>query len=168
VVPGRRTYTDSLLSLTDTLTSAVTGTISSLSYPPVVSAARYAIFAMMARSITYGRLKIITTQGTEHVFPESSSSENGEGTTATIRVLRDTFWLRLVTQGDLGFSEAYMEGDCEVSDLVSVFQVSKLASSLWIDDVHRVGKLVVAIQLRWALGHSAVSYLGRQFCDIPR
>lgn len=43
-----------------------------------------------------------------------------------IRVIRDTFWLRLVTLGDLGFAEAYMAGDCEVSDIVQVFKVGSL------------------------------------------
>ena len=48
-----------------------------------------------------------------------------EGDKAEIRVIRDTFWLRLVTLGDLGFAEAYMAGDCEVSDLVQVFKVGR-------------------------------------------
>ncbi|EIW72634.1 hypothetical protein TREMEDRAFT_21878, partial [Tremella mesenterica DSM 1558] len=40
-----------------------------------------------------------------------------------IKVIRDTFWLRLVTMGDLGFAEAYMAGDCEVSNLPQVFRI---------------------------------------------
>jgi hypothetical protein len=94
--------------------------LTSLSYGPVVSAARAAILAMMNQSIKYGKLRILTDQGV-YTFPPDAKDDIEA---AEIRVIRDTFWLRLVTLGDLGFAEAYMSGDCEVSDLVKVFQVS--------------------------------------------
>ncbi len=37
------------------------------------------------------------------------------GARATIKVTSDRFWLRLLTLGDLGFAEAYMAGECQVS-----------------------------------------------------
>jgi len=122
-----KSYINSLLSLTDALTSS----ISTLSFPPLVAAARMAIISMMSHSITYGRLRVLTANSGIYVFPsdekrkELGLSEAGEAQTVDIRVIRDTFWLKLVTLGDLGFAEAYMAGDCEVSDLVQVFKVSQ-------------------------------------------
>jgi cyclopropane-fatty-acyl-phospholipid synthase len=114
-----KSYASSLLNLADSVTGTFTSTLTSLSYPPVVSAARMAILSMMNQSIKYGKLRILTDQGVYTFPPDAKDSEEA----AEIRVIRDTFWLRLVTLGDLGFAEAYMSGDCEVSDLVKVFQV---------------------------------------------
>ena len=117
-------YTSNLFNLADTFTSSV----STLSFPPLVTAARIAVIAIMSRSIGYGRLRVHTTDEIL-VFPsDAMRKELGLGQvkaaeTVDIRVIRDTFWLRLATLGDLGFAEAYMAGDCEVSDLVKVFKV---------------------------------------------
>ena len=81
-----------------------------------------AILSMMQHSISYGRLRILTVDG---VWTFGSQAAD-EQESAEIRVVRDTFWLRLVTLGDLGFAEAYMAGDCEVSDLVQVFKAGEL------------------------------------------
>ena len=121
--PVSKTYASSLLSLADSVTGTFTSTLTSLSYPPVVSAARMAILSMMNQSIKYGKLRILTDQGVYTFPPDAKDTEDA----AEIRVIRDTFWLRLVTLGDLGFAEAYMSGDCEVSDLVKVFQVCPLS-----------------------------------------
>ena len=48
---------------------------------------------------------------------------------AELHVLNDTFWLRLATMNDLGFGEAYMFGDVECSDLVSLFRVRPVLNS---------------------------------------
>ncbi|EPQ54577.1 cyclopropane-fatty-acyl-phospholipid synthase [Gloeophyllum trabeum ATCC 11539] len=42
---------------------------------------------------------------------------------AELRVVNDVFWVRLCTMSDLGFAEAYMYGDVECDDLVSVFMM---------------------------------------------
>ncbi|KAK4688910.1 cyclopropane-fatty-acyl-phospholipid synthase, partial [Tremellales sp. Uapishka_1] len=73
----------------------------------------------MEHSIRYGRLRVLTADHGVYTFGAADNS----GSSADIRVIRDTFWLRLVTLGDLGFAEAYMAGDCEVSDLVEVFKI---------------------------------------------
>ncbi|KAF8309892.1 cyclopropane-fatty-acyl-phospholipid synthase, partial [Clavulina sp. PMI_390] len=39
------------------------------------------------------------------------------------RVRNGAFWLRLAAMSDLGFSEAYMYGDVDVSDLLSAFKI---------------------------------------------
>lgn len=117
----RKTYARSLLALADTLTMGISG----LSYGPITSAARMAIVSMMSHSIRWGRMRILTAEHGIYTFPsyEAKPFEAGEEV-AEIRVIRDSFWLRLVTLGDLGFAEAYMAGDCEVSDLVQIFKVS--------------------------------------------
>jgi cyclopropane-fatty-acyl-phospholipid synthase len=70
-------------------------------------------------------MRILTADHGIYTFPsyDAKPFEAGEEV-AEIRVIRDSFWLRLVTLGDLGFAEAYMAGDCEVSDLVQIFKVS--------------------------------------------
>ncbi|WVF70807.1 hypothetical protein IAT40_005601 [Kwoniella sp. CBS 6097] len=121
-----RSLTNTLYSFTDALTSTVASSLFSLSsLPPVVAATKFAILTAMSTSITYGQLRIITPGQEVHVFPSSKNRKDEvvESQTAEIRVLRDSFWLRLVAQGDLGFAEAYMAGDCEVSDLVQVFRI---------------------------------------------
>ena len=75
--------------------------------------------------ITIGRLIISCS---ENIFP-SESSENStqsekHGYTAELRVVKDTFWVRICAMGDLGFAEAYMYGDVECDNLISLFRVS--------------------------------------------
>ena len=77
--------------------------------------------------ITIGRLMILCSENT-YIFP-SKSSENGtqsgkHGYTAELRVVKDTFWVRIYAMGDLGFAEAYMYGDVDCDDLISLFRVS--------------------------------------------
>jgi cyclopropane-fatty-acyl-phospholipid synthase len=123
----RKSYARSLLALADTLTMGISG----LSYGPITSAARLAIVSMMSHSIRWGRLRVLTAEHGIYTFPsyETKPFEAGEEV-AEIRVIRDSFWLRLVTLGDLGFAEAYMAGDCEVSDLVQIFKVSHIGITL--------------------------------------
>ena len=99
---------------------------------------------MMSHSIAYGQLRILTANQGVYIFPspdrrkELGLGDVEEKDKAEIRIIRDTFWLRLVTLGDLGFAEAYMAGDCEVSDLVQVFKVSC--------SLHLVNQRVVAFR----------------------
>ena len=121
-----KSYTHRLLSISDSLLSS----LSTLSFPPAISAARMAIVSMMSHSITFGQIRILTADQGVYVFPNADKrKELGLGDVPTtdiadIRVIRDTFWFRLVVLAELGFAEAYMAGDCEVSDLVQVFKVS--------------------------------------------
>jgi cyclopropane-fatty-acyl-phospholipid synthase len=80
------------------------------------------------QKITFGRLRILTFSRI-YEFPAPSDQPSGpdnlssDQPSAELRVVRDVFWLRLLTMGDLGFSEAYMFGDVECDDLVALFQV---------------------------------------------
>ena len=85
------------------------------------------IYLSWMQRITIGRLMILCSENT-YIFP-SESSENGtqsgkHGYTAELRVVKDTFWVRIIAMGDLGFAEAYMYGDVECDDLISLFRVS--------------------------------------------
>lgn len=87
---------------------------------------------MMSHSITWGQIRILTADHGIYTFPSSEKRADlgledikvSQDQIADIRVIRDTFWFRLVVLADIGFAEAYMAGDCEVSDLVQVFKVS--------------------------------------------
>ncbi|KAJ4481962.1 CFS1-like protein [Lentinula aciculospora] len=91
------------------------------------------------RNITKGQLKVLTFSHI-YTFPSHTATEEcpDNGHKAELRVVNDVFWLRLCAMGDLGFSEAYMYGDVECDDLVSLFQIfldnrsqlSNLSSSL--------------------------------------
>lgn len=116
-------YRTSLLGVADRLLGYAINTISSLSYGPITAACRMAVLEMLSRTITHGRLRLITSDSI-HVFPPVSEGIGNQEAVPEIRVIRDTFWIRLVLLGDMGFAEAYMAGDCDVSDLVQVFKVS--------------------------------------------
>ncbi|KAJ3926629.1 MAG: CFS1-like protein [Lentinula lateritia] len=91
------------------------------------------------RNITQGQLKVLTFSHI-YTFPSHQTTAQIEdgGHQAELRVVNDVFWVRLCAMGDLGFAEAYMYGDVECDDLISLFQIflnnrshlSNLSSSL--------------------------------------
>ncbi|KAG8969398.1 hypothetical protein FRC03_003089 [Tulasnella sp. 419] len=78
--------------------------------------------------IMVGELRIITSSDI-YTFPRRSAAKSTKLTTeeprAEIRVLKDSFWPRIVLMSDLGFAEAYMYGEVEVDceDLIQLFKV---------------------------------------------
>ena len=81
-------------------------------------------------SIRVGELRVSTPEQV-YVFPAPDVQGNRRpNLKAELRVLSDTFWLRLCTAGDLGFAEAYMFGDVACDDLISLFQVTHFSSAL--------------------------------------
>jgi cyclopropane-fatty-acyl-phospholipid synthase len=82
------------------------------------------------QNITVGRLRIVTNERI-YEFPERvTGSGKDDELHAELRVINDAFWVRLCMMGDLGFAEAYMFGDVICEDLISIFLVSTLDSSL--------------------------------------
>lgn len=77
------------------------------------------------QNITTGQLRVLTFS---HIYKFPSipdvDADEGQGYKAELRVVNDVFWVRLCTMSDLGFAEAYMYGDVECDDLVSLFRVS--------------------------------------------
>ncbi|KAF8133803.1 CFS1-like protein [Boletus edulis] len=77
--------------------------------------------------IVRGSLRVITPKDV-HQFPTAVKSaddprESRDEPKAELRVIKDVFWLRLFAMADLGFAEAYMFGEVECDDLVSLFKI---------------------------------------------
>jgi hypothetical protein len=88
----------------------------------------------LMKRMTSGHLRVLTYSNI-YVFPSGRDAvaPNESTRKAELRVANDVFWIRLCVMGDLGFAEAYMYGDVECDDLVSLFHVKLLPPHL----VHR-------------------------------
>ncbi|KZS88913.1 cyclopropane-fatty-acyl-phospholipid synthase [Sistotremastrum niveocremeum HHB9708] len=89
----------------------------------LVGFARETLVEVCQQGVTVGHLSITDSQGT-YSF---GNSDLEKGQHVTIQVVNDTFWTRVLFGGDLGFSEAYLVGDIEISDLKGVID-------LWLDN----------------------------------
>ncbi|KAF8966417.1 putative cyclopropane fatty acid synthase [Flammula alnicola] len=88
----------------------------------VVSFARSSILSVLDSAITVGHLTISDSEGT-HYYGKYQKGCND----VHLNVVNDHFWFRILLSGDLGFSEAYMIGDVEVSSL-------KGAMDIWLQN----------------------------------
>ena len=81
----------------------------------------------LLQRISNGTLIIHTPEHTyrfgEQQDPRREPSRILHTPVAELHVRNPNFWLRLCAMGDLGFSEAYMYGEVDVDDLVTVFMV---------------------------------------------
>ncbi|EDR09761.1 uncharacterized protein LACBIDRAFT_248368 [Laccaria bicolor S238N-H82] len=84
--------------------------------------ARTSILAVLYKAITIRHLTISNSEGT-HYYRKYQKGCND----VHLNIINDTFWLRILLSGDLGFSEAYMIGDVQVSSL-------KGAMHLWLEN----------------------------------
>lgn len=84
------------------------------------------------QKISRGQLRVVSPSGA-HTFPHRAPGSSGHDLEpkAELRVINDIFWIRLCTMADLGFAEAYMYGDVECDDLVSLFKVMPLNLLCW-------------------------------------
>lgn len=103
----------------------------SISQPSVFSSdSRYRLM----RNIGVGQLKVLTYSHI-YTFPTHPQEDADDvGRKAELRVVNDIFWIRLCAMGDLGFAEAYMYGDVECDDLVSLFQVGLIFPAVALAD----------------------------------
>ncbi|TFK22195.1 putative cyclopropane fatty acid synthase [Coprinopsis marcescibilis] len=88
----------------------------------MTSFARSSILSVLEDAIAIGRLTISDAEG-QHQYGTSQPGCND----VQLKIINDNFWMRILLSGDVGFSEAYMIGDCEVSSL-------KGAMDLWLDN----------------------------------
>ncbi|KIM79768.1 hypothetical protein PILCRDRAFT_73779 [Piloderma croceum F 1598] len=111
-----------IFSVVDETWSHIKETVFKTGYRPVTRLAEAAVVALMQK-ITVGHLRVLTHERT-YDFPRLCD-ENGDAPNlkSELRVVNDAFWIRLCIMGDLGFAEAYMYGDVECADLVSLFQI---------------------------------------------
>lgn len=103
-----------------------------LTWAPIVSIARTAVLRIFS-GVEVGRLLIIDEpSGATYAFGQPLLHGNGGNIDAesaesllNVRIIvkLDSFWLRLLLFGDIGFAESYMLGNFECHDLVSFFRV---------------------------------------------
>ncbi|KAF7313409.1 Cyclopropane-fatty-acyl-phospholipid synthase [Mycena chlorophos] len=113
-------YTPSSKALQSTSSSLLSFTLRPYSW--LCTFARSSILSVLDDAITVGHLTISDDEGT-HYFGHYRKGAND----VHLKVVNDNFWLRIMLSGDLGFSEAYMIGDIEVSDL-------RGAMNLWLEN----------------------------------
>ncbi|KAI0039598.1 cyclopropane-fatty-acyl-phospholipid synthase [Auriscalpium vulgare] len=110
----------SLYGLADDCFRYATGKIVTMSYPPLARLAESAVLSVL-KNIEVGQLRIVTADRV-YEFPSGKQAPS-TNLSGELRVVNDTFWVRVCTMSDLGFAEAYMYGDVECDDLVSVFLI---------------------------------------------
>jgi cyclopropane-fatty-acyl-phospholipid synthase len=84
-------------------------------------------FVTVLSGLTAGTLTLIMPDDSTYVLP-------GNGTPGPHAVIRIKHWRalrRLMTQGDLGFIETYMEGDWESPELADVIELAALNVDTW-------------------------------------
>ncbi|KAF7767913.1 hypothetical protein Agabi119p4_7156 [Agaricus bisporus var. burnettii] len=123
-IPSKHRF--SISGFLDQTWNSVAESVMQAGWAPLTSLAEKAVVSSMQR-ITLGQLKIVTLERI-YTFPEPSPSGEDEfdarpEVKAEIRVLKDTFWVRLCAMGGLGFAESYMYGEVECDDLISLFQI---------------------------------------------
>ncbi|KAH7107208.1 cyclopropane-fatty-acyl-phospholipid synthase [Auriculariales sp. MPI-PUGE-AT-0066] len=113
----------SLLSAVDTACSYATDTLLALGSTPLACVGELGVVGFLQR-MKHGNLRIIT-QSQVYRFPPVAKGVVNEHPHlfAELVVIRDTFWTRMLTMGDLGFAESYMYGDVQCDDLRSLFKV---------------------------------------------
>ncbi|VDB98090.1 unnamed protein product [Peniophora sp. CBMAI 1063] len=94
-------------------------------WPSVITYAKSCVQAVLRDGIRRGQLVIDDCDGT-HTYGEYDSSDK-QARIVSIRVVNEDFYARVYLRHDLGFSEAYMYGDFETSDLKSILD-------LWLDN----------------------------------
>jgi len=122
-----------------------------------------------------GRLRVDLPEGTSAEFgagPEALPL--GVGGSARIRVLREAFFRKCVLYGDIGFAEAYIDGDWTSPDLVAVVAwfILNVETAPTLSGSRRAGGLALnLLRLGNRLGHllrsssaaSARTNIGRHY-----
>ncbi|ETN41895.1 uncharacterized protein HMPREF1541_03834 [Cyphellophora europaea CBS 101466] len=100
---------------------AVRNYTGSFAWGPLVQLSRSTILNLL-KSIEVGQLTVRDTDGTTTIC--GKVPKDGENApVSSLRVLRETFWLRLALFADMGLAESYMLGEVACSDLTSFFRL---------------------------------------------
>ncbi|EJD00825.1 cyclopropane fatty acid synthase [Fomitiporia mediterranea MF3/22] len=99
----------------------------------LTSFARSSLLSVLESAVCIGHLTIVD-KGNVYEFGQPIKAGND----VQLTVVNDAFWSRVLISGDLGFSEAYMIGDVQVTDLKAVFD-------LWLDNQVGMSNLSSAI-----------------------
>ena len=77
------------------------------------------IFVGLCNRLRKGRLTIEDPRGSLQVFHGSEPGPYGQ-----LRVRRQRFYQRVLLGGDIGFAEAFMDGDCDCDDLTGLIHLA--------------------------------------------
>lgn len=89
------------------------------------ASAAEAIFAALVTRLAVGRLTVVLPDGSERQFEGPKP-----GPQAEVQVRHPRLFRRVLLGGDVGFAEAYIDGDCEVSDLTALIELVVLNESV--------------------------------------
>ncbi|KAJ7170502.1 S-adenosyl-L-methionine-dependent methyltransferase [Mycena crocata] len=98
--------------------------------------AQRVVLIALKTGISKGSLEIIDPAGCVHKFGNAGKEPEAVSVSrkAVVHVKDDQFWLRVYLSNDLGFSEAYMAGECDSPDLKEVL-------NLYIDNLQSISTL---------------------------
>ncbi|KAG8218257.1 Mycolic acid cyclopropane synthetase-domain-containing protein [Butyriboletus roseoflavus] len=114
------------------------------------SYARSSVLAVLEKAITRGCLTIADSHGVYHFGTRCKGSNE-----VYLTVTNPDFWSRVLFSQDLGFSEAYMVGDVEVSSLKAVMD-------LWLENESGMDGLSSAIsRVTSAISGVSNAFLGQ-------
>ncbi|KAG6848868.1 hypothetical protein C0991_012401, partial [Blastosporella zonata] len=115
------THGFSVSGLADSAWSGIVEAAFRNGWRPLTRLSESAVIGLMEK-ITSGQLRVLTPSHVYNFPVTKENAENDGGSKAELRVVNDVFWIRLCTMSDLGFAEAYMYGDVDCDDLVSLFR----------------------------------------------
>ncbi|KAF8710274.1 cellobiose dehydrogenase, partial [Rhizoctonia solani] len=140
------THNASLVGMIDSAFGRVMDVVASVGWTPLARLAESGVVALMQK-ITVGHLRVLTES---HIynFPPHGSEGIQDGPSAELRVVKDSFWIRLVTMSDLGFAEAFMYGDVECDDLVTLFKIFLLNRENLVEMKSAIASLLFTLPQR--------------------
>ncbi|KAG6830963.1 hypothetical protein H0H92_013675 [Tricholoma furcatifolium] len=117
----------------------------------IISFARSSILSLLSDAITIGHLTISDSDGVNYYGKHQKGCND-----VHLKIINDNFWIRILLSGDLGFSEAYMIGDIEVSSL-------KGSMDLWLENQAGMEETLssVAARISSAISGFYNSFLGQ-------
>ncbi|KAH0586547.1 hypothetical protein H2248_007773 [Termitomyces sp. 'cryptogamus'] len=141
----------SVIELVDKAWNSFAEAIIKTGWDPITRQCESIVTALMSR-ITTGRLKVLTSSRI-YSFPtvENQVEKSDVEFEAELRVINDAFWVRLCTMSDLGFAEAYMYGEVECDDLVSLFRI-------FLDNKENLSSLDSKLSYLFTLPQTLTSY----------
>ncbi|QDS73288.1 hypothetical protein FKW77_005144 [Venturia effusa] len=99
----------------------------SLAWNPLVQFSRNTCLSLLSR-IQIGRLEIIDVNGETytlggHDIPKSKGGDILPTPQVSLRVHKDTFWVRLLLFADMGFADGYLLSEISCDDLTAFFTI---------------------------------------------
>ncbi|KAI0040390.1 cyclopropane-fatty-acyl-phospholipid synthase [Auriscalpium vulgare] len=117
----------------------------------LVDYARAHVIGVLSKGVLTGSL-IVQEETRSHEFGTSAPGRRP----VVVKVLNDIFWVRVVVSHDIGVTEAYMNGDIDISSLQDLFE-------LWLDNRNSLSDLATIFSSLFSrFSALAINTLGRQ------